>query len=107
MPKQTRNDKVALRITEMVGSMTCAYLFAALALGSLPSAIHQGTFATVQWVSQTFLQLVLLSIFMVGQDVANRKSERRSEKMYKDAELILKTLREHDMYCRGDEDDTH
>ena len=104
MPKQTWNDKVAFRVTEMVGSMACAYLFAALALVSLPSAIHQGTFATVQWVSQTFLQLVLLSIIMVGQDVASRKSERRAERTYKDAELILKTLKEHDdncKYCRG------
>jgi len=106
MPRQSLNDKIATAITESVGTMTCAYLFAGIALISLPAAIAGGRLAIVQWVSQTFLQLVLLSVIMVGQDVASRKSDRRAEKTYKDTEAILKALQKHDAqcrYCRGDE----
>ena len=48
--------------------MWCAYIFAAIALISLPAAIRTGdSLVIVAWVAQTFLQLVLLSIIMVGQ----------------------------------------
>jgi len=63
------NTAFALKITAAVGSMWCAYAFAALALFGLPSAIHAGTGGVVQWIAQTFLQLVLLSIIIVGQNV--------------------------------------
>jgi len=50
--------------------MWCAYLFAAIALISLPNAIRShDTIVIVSWIAQTFLQLVLLSIIMVGQSV--------------------------------------
>ena len=50
--------------------MWCAYVFAAIALISLPNAIKShDTIIIVSWVAQTFLQLVLLSIIMVGQNV--------------------------------------
>jgi hypothetical protein len=49
--------------------MNCAYIFAALALISLPASISGGLASTIQWVAQTFLQLVLLSVIMVGQKV--------------------------------------
>ena len=63
------NAKVALVITRSVGTMACAYLFALLALISLPDAIKAGRPAIISWIAQTFLQLVLLSIIMVGQSV--------------------------------------
>ena len=48
--------------------MWCAYLFAAIALISLPAAIStRDPIVIVAWIAQTFLQLVLLSIIMVGQ----------------------------------------
>jgi hypothetical protein len=48
--------------------MWAAYIFAAIALISLPAAIRSGdSLVIVAWVAQTFLQLVLLSIIMVGQ----------------------------------------
>ena len=73
------NGRLAVLITKGVGSMWCAYAFAALALISLPDAIHQGTVAVVSWISQTFLQLVLLSVIMVGQQVLRRRpTSRRS-----------------------------
>jgi hypothetical protein len=63
------NTKVAIVITKAVGSMWCAYAFALFDLISLPDAIRAGPATIVSWVAQTFLQLVLLSIIMVGQNV--------------------------------------
>jgi hypothetical protein len=58
--------------------MWCAYLFAALALISLPAAIKTGDVVIiVAWIAQTFLQLVLLSIIMVGQNVASASVEQK------------------------------
>jgi cell shape-determining protein MreC len=84
------NGRIAVFITNVVGSMWCAYAFAALALISLPAAIRGGTATLIQWIAQTFLQLVLLSIIMVGQKVAAAKSDRQLEQTYKDAEALLK-----------------
>jgi len=54
--------------------MACAYLFAAIALISLPKAISsRDVIVIVSWVAQTFLQLVLLSIIMVGQQISSEK----------------------------------
>lgn len=75
------NDWLALRITNAVSTMTCAYLFAGLALVSLPTAIHQGLAALVQWTAQTFLQLVLLSIIMVGQKVQSERTAQRTDQL--------------------------
>lgn len=83
------NSWLAVRITNVVGTMWCAYLFAALALVSLPDAIKQGTGALISWIAQTFLQLVLLSIIMVGQKVAAEKSDKQLEQTYYDAEALL------------------
>ena len=63
------NQKIAIKITNAVRTMWCAYIFVAIALISLPAAIKTGdSLVIVAWVAQTFLQLVLLSIIMVGQD---------------------------------------
>jgi hypothetical protein len=83
------NDKLAVAITNIVGTMWCAYAFAGLALISLPEAAKH-TATLVSWIAQTFLQLVLLSIIMVGQKVAAEKSDRQLEQTYKDAEALLK-----------------
>ena len=84
------NGKVALALTTIVGTMWCAYAFAVLALVALPSAISQGTvLALVGWISQTFIQLVMLSVIMVGQNILGRASDKRAEMTYKDAEAIF------------------
>ena len=73
---ETINQKIALRITSAVGTMWCAYIFMAIALISLPNALKtHDTIVIVSWVAQTFLQLVLLSIIMVGQDVQSTKTQ--------------------------------
>jgi hypothetical protein len=62
------NQKLALKITNAVSTMWAAYIFAGIALISLPAAIRSGdSLVIVAWIAQTFLQLVLLSIIMVGQ----------------------------------------
>ena len=73
------NDRLAVAITNIVGTMWCAYAFAGLALISFPAAVRGGTATLIAWIAQTFLQLVLLSIIMVGQKVAAEKSDRQLE----------------------------
>ena len=88
-PVQRVNARLAVRITKMVGSMWCAYVFAAFDLLSLPAAIRGGIATIVSWIAQTFLQLVLLSIIMVGQNVQSAAADKRSEDTYLDAEAVL------------------
>ncbi len=74
------NTKVAVAITNSVGSMWCAYVFALLALISLPAALASGSpIIIVGWVAQTFLQLVLLPIIIVGQNVQAAATDARAE----------------------------
>lgn len=76
------NDWLAERITNVVGTMWCAYAFAALTLVSLPSALSSGDPLTiVSWVAQTFLQLVLLPVIMVGQAVEAKHREAHTAKL--------------------------
>jgi len=71
------NLGLAQKITSGVATMWCAYLFAAIALISLPKAIQSGdSIVIISWVAQTFLQLVLLSIIMVGQKVQSQSVEK-------------------------------
>jgi len=84
------NEWLAIRTTKVVGTMWCAYAFAALALISLPAAIRGGTATLISWIAQTFLQLVLLSIIMVGQNIAAKKSDRQLDQTYRDSEQLLK-----------------
>ena len=84
------NEWLAIHITKIVGTMWCAYAFALLALISLPAAIRGGTATLISWIAQTFLQLVLLSIIMVGQNIAAKKSDRQLDQTYRDSEELLK-----------------
>ncbi len=83
------NGWLAVKITDGVGTMWCAYAFTALALISLPTAIAAGTGPLISWIAQTFLQLVLLSIIMVGQKVAAAASDKQAYQTYRDAEALL------------------
>ena len=83
------NGWLAVRITNIVGTMWCAYAFTLLALVSLPDAIKGGKGPLIAWIAQTFLQLVLLSIIMVGQKVAAAASDKQAYQTYKDAEALL------------------
>jgi hypothetical protein len=74
------NTWLAVKITKTVGSMWMAYAFAALTLISLPAAIASGNvIVIVAWIAQTFLQLVLLPIIIVGQNVIQAANDARAE----------------------------
>ncbi|NNN13250.1 MAG: hypothetical protein HKL81_05845 [Acidimicrobiaceae bacterium] len=84
------NAWLAVKVTTGVGTMWCAYAFALLALVSLPSAIRSHSpVILVSWISQTFLQLVLLSVIIVGQNVLAAAQDKRSEATYEDADAVL------------------
>ena len=69
--------------------MWCACAFAVLTLFGLPGAIGAGVSGVVQWIAQTFLQLVLLSIILVGRNVQSAAADKRALDTYTDAEAIL------------------
>jgi hypothetical protein len=89
-PAERFNAWFAVKVTSGVGTMWCAYLFAALALVSLPAAIRSHSqVVIVSWISQTFLQLVLLSVIIVGQNVLARAADKRADATYSDADAVL------------------
>ena len=89
------NAKIAVFLTNIVGSMWCAYVFAIIALIGLRPALRPGGEGIIAWIAQTFLQLVLLSVIMVGQNVESVASDIRSQHTYDDAVLILDRLDIH------------
>ena len=98
------NKRFAILLTKGVGTMTCAYLFAIIAILGFP-LLPFGPLATqlVQWTSQTFIQLTMLSVIMVGQGLLGRKAELQSDesynttmKVYADIESIMKHLDDQD-----------
>jgi hypothetical protein len=89
------NNKLALGITNLVSTMWCAYLFALIALISLPAALatHQ-LIIIVAWIAQTFLQLVLLSIIMVGQKLQADATIQRVNKKHAELKKHISSLKE-------------
>lgn len=92
------NDKVAVKITKGVGTMWTGYIFAVLSLFSLPAILHlvfpklhvfphwlisASLIALIAWISQNFLQLVLLPIIMVGQNVIQSQQDAKAESDHK------------------------
>jgi hypothetical protein len=84
------NGKIGLAITTLVGTMICGYVFAIIALISLPSAITSHNLTVIiAWISSNFLQLVLLPIIIVGQNLQAKASDTRAMQTYEDAEAVL------------------
>ena len=84
------NGRIGLRLTTLVGTMICAYVFGAIALISLPSAIRSHNMTIlIAWVSSNFLQLVLLPVIIVGQNLQARAADKRALQTYQDAEAVL------------------
>jgi hypothetical protein len=100
--------KLAVIITHGVGSMACAYIFCLISLTSLPAVLisagalpksdvphflqSAGLILIIAWIAQTFFQLVLLSVIMVGQDVQSIAADARSENTFKDTQAIIDAL---------------
>ncbi len=103
-PTPSRNDKIGLGITKRVGTMWAAYAFFGLSLVSLPAAImSHDPIIIVSWIAQTFLQLVLLPIIIVGQNIQAAASDRRAIATYEDAGAILEEAKEIQVHL-GDQD---
>jgi uncharacterized membrane protein len=100
------NTRVAVALTKGVGTMWTAYIFLVLAiigLFGLLGWLNPFTFLLATWISQQFLQLVLLPVIMVGQNVLGRKAElladeqfRTTMSTYHDIEQIMQHLSAQD-----------
>jgi hypothetical protein len=96
------NAALAVWLTKHVGSMWTAYTFVIISVVGLLAILgilSPIVALLIAWLSQTFLQLVLLPIIMVGQNVLDRKSELMAEeqfnttmKTYQDIEQIMTHL---------------
>jgi hypothetical protein len=99
------NAKVGLKITLIVGTMWTAYLFTLLALVSAPAAFHTGDkIIIVAWIAQTFLQLVLLPIIIVGQNVQAAAADARSLATYNDASAVLEEAKQIQAHLKVQDD---
>ena len=80
------NTAIAVFLTTRVGTMWAAYSFAVLAIVGLLAILNilpPLVALLVAWGSQTFIQLVMLPIIMVGQNVLGRKSELQADEAFK------------------------
>jgi hypothetical protein len=68
------NARLAVAITNGVATMTCAYVFLAVAIIGFPG-FHATPNQYVQWISQTVIQLVMLSLLAVQQRMVGRHQE--------------------------------
>jgi hypothetical protein len=86
------NTWLAVVVTRSVGTMWAAYIFTLISVGGAVAVITNSVFWTAVSVliSQTFLQLVLLPIIIVGQNVISEAQDRRAEQDH----LTLTTLHE-------------
>lgn len=84
------NAAIAVKVTEIVGTMWCCYIFCVFAALAAPIFATSGVFS---WICQAVIQLVLLPLIMVGQKVDARASDARAEQTYADTELILAEIR--------------
>ncbi|HKW59487.1 MAG TPA: hypothetical protein VJR46_07005 [Candidatus Dormibacteraeota bacterium] len=77
------NNWLAVHVTKAVGTMWAAYLFVLISLVSFPQALSAflrgDTYTGIAWLSQSFLQLVLLPIIIVGQNVISASQDARAE----------------------------
>jgi len=99
------NARVGLKITLIVGTMWSAYIFTLLALVSAPAAFHSGDrIIIVAWIAQTFLQLVLLPIIIVGQNVQAAAADTRSLATYNDASAVLEEAKQIQVHLKVQDD---
>jgi hypothetical protein len=91
------NQKIGVKITDTVGTMGAAYIFAALSLVSLPAVLATGNpVVIIGWITQTFLQLVLLPIIIVGQAVQGQRMNDLVEDTHR--RMIAEQKELHDIH---------
>jgi len=122
LPAGTRyqrfNKRLALFITQNIGTMTCFWIFCVISLSSLLAVLYaanligkvglltaEGFILIVSWISQNFIQLVLLPALMVGQNLQNEAADARAAKTFEDVEdardCIKKALSLLDVHTEG------
>lgn len=85
--------------------MTCFWLFCVISLSSVLAVLYaahiigtvgfltaNGFILCVSWISQNFIQLVLLPALMVGQNLQNVAADARAAKTFEDVEDARKRL---------------
>jgi hypothetical protein len=91
------NYWIAVKITNGVGTMWCAYAFLIIDLFMLPPVIQaHSVMVWVTYIAQTVLQLVLLPIIMVGQNVIQEQNESKADTDHKTL-TYLATLQDEQM----------
>ena len=91
------NYWIAVKITNGVGTMWCAYAFLLIDLLMLPPVIKShDVIVWVTYIAQTLLQLVLLPIIMVGQNVIQTQNESKAETDHRTL-TYLATLQDEQM----------
>jgi len=103
---QRFNKKLAMIITNNIGTMTCFWLFCVISLSSLLAVLFAagiigkvgfltatGFILCVSWISQNFIQLVLLPALMVGQNLQNEAADARAAKTFEDVEEAREALK--------------
>jgi hypothetical protein len=75
------NTWLAVLVTKSVGTMWAAYIFTVIALIGAVGLVTNNPFLIllIALISQTFLQLVLLPIIIVGQNVISASQDARAE----------------------------
>lgn len=96
----SRTDKIALFITNSVGTM--GFFYACAILVTIP-LIFTSTMPVIQYISSGYLQLILLPLILVGQNLQGRHSELRAQHDYetnvraeKEIESVLLHLEKQD-----------
>jgi hypothetical protein len=116
-PYQRFNKRLALALTNNVGTMTCFWVFCVISLSSLLAVLSShvigavgfltagGFILCVSWISQNFIQLVLLPALMVGQNLQNEAADARAAKTFEDVEdardCIKRALSLLDLHTEG------
>ena len=91
------NYWLAVKITNGIGTMWCAYVFIIIDLLMLPPVIKaHDIIVWVTYIAQTVLQLVLLPIIMVGQNVIQAQNESKAETDHRTL-TYLATLQDEQM----------
>ena len=90
-------DRLALVITAATGSMYAVYLIIVFVTSWMlwqftsQNPIDPFPFVFMIFISN-ILQLILVPLIMIGQNIANRRSELRAEEEYQTTRTILKDI---------------
>jgi uncharacterized membrane protein len=79
------NARLAVILTQHVGSMWTAYLFTIICfigLGAILGWLPNTLYWIIMWLTSSFLSLTILPIIMVGQNILGKKSEMQAEEQF-------------------------